>query len=164
MRGRSALPRSNAMPTAVSLFPTHYGRSVLTRGYQSSILVGMKNTMHADPTVAIAYIRVSTDDQNLGPEAQRASIAAWAGHQGVRVAAWFTDQGVSGGKPVDDRPALLAALEGLRTHGAGLLVAGKRDRIARDVVVAATVERLAQDVGARVVTADGVSADDTPEG
>lgn len=43
-------------------------------------------------------------------------------------------------------------------------VAGKRDRIARDVVVAATVERLAQDVGARVVTRDGLSADDTPEG
>ena len=120
--------------------------------------------MHTDPTIAVAYIRVSTDDQNLGPEAQRASIAAWAARQGARVAAWFTDQGVSGGKPVEDRPALLAALEAVRTHGAGLLVAGKRDRIARDVVVAATVERLAQDAGARVVTADGVSAEDTPEG
>src|SRR5206468_111147 len=64
----------------------------------------------------------------------------------------------------EDRPALLAALEAVRAHGAGLLVAGKRDRIARDVVVAATVERLAQDAGARVVTADGVSAEDTPEG
>src|SRR5437773_650500 len=117
-----------------------------------------------DPTVAVAYLRVSTEDQNLGPEAQRATITAWAARQGVRVAAWFTDQGVSGGKPVEDRPALLAALEAVRTHGAGLLVAGKRDRIARDVFVAATVERLAQDAGARVVTADGVSADDTPEG
>lgn len=117
-----------------------------------------------DPTVAVAYLRVSTEDQNLGPEAQRATITAWATRQGVQVAAWFTDQGVSGGKPVEDRPALLAALEALRTHGAGLLVAGKRDRIARDVVVAATVERLAQVAGARVVTADGVSADDSPEG
>jgi site-specific DNA recombinase len=125
----------------------------------------MKNAAPAgDPTVAVAYLRVSTEDQNLGPEAQRATIAAWASRQGVRVAAWFTDQGVSGGKPVEDRPALLAALEAVRTHGAGLLVAGKRDHIARDVVVAATVERLVQDAGARVVTADGVSADDTPEG
>jgi DNA invertase Pin-like site-specific DNA recombinase len=32
------------------------------------------------------------------------------------------------------------------------------------VVVAATVERLTQDAGARVVTADGVSIEDTPEG
>jgi DNA invertase Pin-like site-specific DNA recombinase len=43
-------------------------------------------------------------------------------------------------------------------------LAAKRDRIARDVVVAATVERLTQDAGARVVTADGVSIEDTPEG
>src|SRR5678816_2395195 len=94
-------------------------------------------TPTTSPAVAVAYLRVSTEDQNLGPAAQRATITAWAARQGVQVAAWFTDQGVSGGKPVEDRPALLAALEALRVHGAGLLVAGKRDRIARDVVVAA---------------------------
>jgi DNA invertase Pin-like site-specific DNA recombinase len=124
----------------------------------------MKRPINADPAVAIAYIRVSTEDQSLGAEAQRARIAAWATSSGVQVAAWFTDKGVSGGKPVEDRPALLAALQALRIHGAGRLVAAKRDRIARDVVVAATVERLAQDAGARVVTADGVSTEDTPEG
>ena len=43
-------------------------------------------------------------------------------------------------------------------------MAAKRDRIARDVVVAATIERLVADAGARVVTADGVSAEQTPEG
>ena len=58
----------------------------------------------------------------------------------------------------------MAALADLRAHGAGLLVAAKRDRIARDVVVAATVEQLAKDAGARVVTADGVTVEDTPEG
>lgn len=121
-------------------------------------------TPTSDPAIAVAYLRVSTEDQSLGPEAQRATITAWAARQGVRVAAWFTDRGVGGGKPVEERPELLAALDALRTHGAGLLVAGKRDRIARDVVIAATVERLVLNVGARVVTADGVSADDTPEG
>jgi DNA invertase Pin-like site-specific DNA recombinase len=40
-----------------------------------------------------------------------------------------------------------------------VLVAAKRDRLARDVVVAATIERLVQDAGARIVTADGVSAE-----
>lgn len=120
--------------------------------------------MAVDPAKAVAYLRVSTEDQNLGPEAQRTAIAAWAARQGVQVAAWFTEQGVSGGKSVEDRPALLGALEALGSHAAGLLVAAKRDRIARDVVVAATVERLVQAAGARVVTADGVSAEDTPEG
>ena len=43
-------------------------------------------------------------------------------------------------------------------------MAAKRDRIARDVVVAATVERLTQDAGAAVVTADGVAIENTPEG
>jgi site-specific DNA recombinase len=121
---------------------------------------------HATPAadLAVAYLRVSTEDQSLGPEAQRASISAWAARQGVQIAGWFVDRGMSGGKPVEDRPGLLEALQALRTHGAGILVAGKRDRIARDVVVAATVERLVQDAGARVVTADGVSAEDTPEG
>jgi DNA invertase Pin-like site-specific DNA recombinase len=45
-----------------------------------------------------------------------------------------------------------------------VLVAAKRDRLARDVVVAATIERLVQDAGARIVTADGVSAEATAEG
>ena len=113
--------------------------------------------------MAVAYLRVSTEEQNLGPEAQRAAIERWAASRGIRVLAWHEDR-ISGAAPVEGRAALLAALASLREHGAGLLVAAKRDRIARDVVVAATVERLTQDAGARVVTADGVSIEDTPEG
>ena len=45
-----------------------------------------------------------------------------------------------------------------------VLVAAKRDRFARDVVVAATVERVAAKAGATVATADGMSAEDSPEG
>lgn len=59
---------------------------------------------------------------------------------------------------------VLDALEDLRARRAGLLVAAKRDRVARDVVVAATIERLVAKACARLVTADGVSAEDTPEG
>jgi DNA invertase Pin-like site-specific DNA recombinase len=115
-----------------------------------------------DPKVAVAIVRVSTEDQNLGPEAQRATILAWAERSGVSVVSWQEDR-LSGATPAEDRPGLLAALAALRQHGAGLLVAAKRDRIARDVVIAATVEQLARDAGAKVVTADGVSVEDTPE-
>jgi DNA invertase Pin-like site-specific DNA recombinase len=104
-----------------------------------------------DPKVAVAYLRVSTQEQDLGPEAQRAAIEAWAARQGVRVVSYFEDR-LSGGSKVEDRPAMLEAFGALRTAGAGLLVAAKRDRIARDVVVAATVEQMARDLGARVVT------------
>ena len=114
-------------------------------------------------SLAVAVLRTSTEDQNLGPEAQRASIERWAASNGVSVVTWHEDR-LSGATPAEQRPGLMAALAALRAHGAGLLVAAKRDRIARDVVVAATVEQLARDAGARVVTADGVTVEDTPEG
>lgn len=121
-----------------------------------------KRRRHGNPAIAVAYIRVSTEDQRLGPEAQRASIEAWAAHQGVTVAAWHTDHGVSGGADLADRPALAAALADLRAHGAGLLLVAKRDRLARDVVIAATVERAAAQAGATIVSADGAGNGDTP--
>jgi DNA invertase Pin-like site-specific DNA recombinase len=110
---------------------------------------------------AIAYIRVSTDDQTLGPEAQRSAIEAWAAREGVQVTAWHVDHGVSGAAPLDRRPGLTAALGALE-RGA-VLVAAKRDRLARDVVAAAMIERLAAKAGASVVTADGVGSGDGPE-
>jgi len=116
-----------------------------------------------DPTRAVAYLRVSTEEQHTGPEAQRAAIESWAARAGVKVEAWFEDR-ISGVKQPADRPGLLDALGTLQASGCGILIAAKRDRLARDVVVAATIDRLVQAAGARVVTADGVSAEDTPEG
>lgn len=116
-----------------------------------------------DPAKAVAYLRVSTEDQALGPEAQRAAIETWAARQGVTVATWHTDQGVSGGSPIEDRPALLAALRDIEDQRAAHLVVAKWDRVARDVMIAAMVERMAERLGARVVSADGVGAGDGPE-
>jgi site-specific DNA recombinase len=111
--------------------------------------------------VAIAYLRVSTDDQKLGPEAQRAAIEAWALREGVTVVAWHTDV-LTGSADLEDRPSLAAALGELRPSGAGLFVVAKRDRLARDVYVAATIERAVSHGGARVVSADGTANGDTP--
>ncbi len=107
-------------------------------------------------------MRVSTEDQNLGPEAQRSALEAWAAREGVRIAAWHEDHGVSGAAPVESRPGLGAALTALRELGAGVLVVAKRDRVARDVVIAATVGRAAAAAGARLVSADGTGPGDTP--
>lgn len=109
-----------------------------------------------DPNRAVAYIRVSTEDQNLGPEAQRSQIKTWSARSGVDVIAWFEDHGVSGSKPLDERPELFKAIAALRESSAGVLVVAKRDRLARDVVIAGTVDRVAADLGAQVVAADGV--------
>jgi DNA invertase Pin-like site-specific DNA recombinase len=115
-----------------------------------------------DPSVAVASLRVSTDEQKLGPEAQRAAIGAWATREGVRVAAWFSDEGVSGGADLVERPGLVAAIAALRELRAGVLVVAKRDRLARDVYVALTLERVVAAAGARVACADGVANGDTP--
>ena len=123
-----------------------------------------KRIKAGDSKVAVGYVRVSTDEQSLGPEAQRAAIEKWAQSRGVRMAAMFEDHGISGGAPAEKRPGLLAALAALRENGAGLLVAAKRDRIARDTVIVAMVEQAAVRGGAVVTTADGASDGAGPEG
>lgn len=115
-----------------------------------------------DPRTAIGYLRVSTDDQALGPEAQRAAIERWAAGAGVTVVAWTEDLGVSGGASLDRRPGLLAAIDAAKVHRAGLLVVAKRDRLARDPIVAAMTEAAAARVGARVVSAAGEGEGDDP--
>ena len=47
----------------------------------------------ADPALAVAYLRVSTDDQKLGPEIQRDQIGRWAAANGVAVLSWHFDEG-----------------------------------------------------------------------
>jgi DNA invertase Pin-like site-specific DNA recombinase len=106
---------------------------------------------------------MSTERQDLSPDAQRAAIEAWAAREGVVVAAWHQDLGVSGGAALEDRPGLMAAIESVRIEGAGLLVVSRRDRLARDVLTAALVERLCERAGARVVGADGTGNGEGPE-
>jgi len=115
-----------------------------------------------DEKKAVAYVRVSTDEQQLGPKAQQDSIRAWAEKRGVSIVAWCQDQGVSGAAELVDRPGLMAALDALGEHRAGLLVVAKRDRLARDVLKAGAIEAAAAARGARVVSADGVAEGTDP--
>ena len=112
---------------------------------------------------AIGYLRVSTTDQHLGPEAQRAALDRWCAANGVDLVDVFVDHGVSGAAALDRRPALMSAVNALTEHGAGVLLVAKRDRLARDVMVAAMAERLVARAGAGIVTADGTGNGDTPE-
>src|SRR5262245_36387990 len=105
---------------------------------------------------AIAYLRVSPDKQaepGLCLEAQRASVAATAVRLGLAVRHEFVDAGVSGSLSIADRPVLMQAVGALR-RGDVLLVA-KRDRLGRDVIAVAMIERLIAKRGARVVSAAG---------
>ena len=108
-----------------------------------------------DALKAVAYIRVSTEEQHLGPEAQLAAIETWAARQNITLVAVHRDIGVSGATPLGDCKGLMAALEDLKVHGAGLLVVAKRDRLARDVMKSAMAEARAEALGARIVSAAG---------
>jgi DNA invertase Pin-like site-specific DNA recombinase len=109
---------------------------------------------------AIAYVRCSTDQQaesGLGLDAQRRAIEQSAARQGLAVAAFYEDAGLSGAKDIEARPGLLEAVSALR-RGDVLLVA-KRDRLGRDVVSVALIERLISRKGARVLSAAGEGTD-----
>jgi len=116
-----------------------------------------------NPKRAIGYCRVSTEDQRLGPQAQAESLRRWCAAQGVELVAIVTDHGVSGAAEIDKRPALMEALQLLRDHGAGVLIVAKRDRLARDVMIASAIERLAERSGATVKSADSAGNGTSPE-
>ena len=115
--------------------------------------------MTAQPR-AIGYRRVSTAEQagsGLGLDAQETAIAGAAARLSLALADTFTDAGVSGGLALEQRPALLAALNAL---GKGdVLIVAKRDRLGRDVLNVAMFERLAERKGARIVSAAGEGTD-----
>jgi DNA invertase Pin-like site-specific DNA recombinase len=105
--------------------------------------------------VAVGYMRVAAGERQISLAAQRVAIEAWATRQGIAIASWKADEGVSGEAPIAERPGLVAAYGAVREHGAGVLVAAKRDRFACDVFVAGLVEQAALANGAMVRTADG---------
>ena len=124
---------------------------------------GERGKGKTDPQRVIGYVRVSNGDQQLGPEAQRVALEQWCAAHGGQLVLTCTDRGVSGGAALDQRPGLLAALAAIKKLAAGVLLVAKRDRLARDTLVAAMVERLVERAGARVCTADGMAAGDGPE-
>ena len=113
-------------------------------------------------TKAVLYIRVSTDEQALGPVAQLDAAKRWAAAKGVELVSVHEDRGVSGGAELDRCPALLAAIDSIQAHGAGILLVTKRDRLARDVMKAAMVEHRVAKAGAKVMSCAGEGEGNDP--
>jgi len=109
---------------------------------------------------AIAYLRGSTEEQNNGIEAQRAQVERWAAANGVELVGEYVEH-VSGGASLDKRPVLNAAIDA--TIKGMILIVAKRDRVARDVMLSAMIERLIERKGGELVSADGAGNGSTPE-
>jgi len=122
-----------------------------------------KKPLKNNNSIAVAYIRVSTDKQEQSPTVQKETIRQWAAREGIEITSWHTDRGVSGGSSIEKRPALLDALESLASTRAGWLVVAKRDRLARDIMVAGFIELQASRRGAEIVSADGAGNGDSIE-
>lgn len=108
---------------------------------------------------AVGYVRVSTDKQDLGAEAQAASVEAWCLREGLELVAVFLDKDVK--SDAEDKPGLMEAIG----HVAGrALVASKRDRFARDTMLVGVLVRAVAKAGGVIRTTDGASSNDSPEG
>lgn len=112
---------------------------------------------------AVIYTRVSTAKQAMsenGLEAQMEDCIQYCEKNGLEVAGIYRDAGVSGSADIADRPGLLEAIEGLEKGS--ILVVAKRDRIARDVLISAVIEKMVSDKKASLVSADGAGNGDDP--
>jgi DNA invertase Pin-like site-specific DNA recombinase len=100
---------------------------------------------------AIAYVRSATGDRGLKGEAQREAIEKWAKTHRIQVVQWYGDDGPAENVSLDERRGLMAALLALRTRTAATLVVTSRDRLAKDSVALAMIERLASREDAKIV-------------
>jgi len=110
---------------------------------------------------AIIYTRFSprrNSDTSESCETQEAMCRECAAVQGWAVGAVYADKGMSGS--CSDRPGLSAALAALR-RGDVLLVY-KRDRLARDVLIAELTRRQVKAAGATIAAVSGdIAGDDS---
>ncbi len=114
---------------------------------------------------ALIYTRVSTNEQaesGLGLEAQMNACLAKAKELGSSETIPFTDAGLSGSTEIEDRPGLWAALSQLKRGD--VLIVAKRDRVARDMFLALTVERMIRAKKATFVSVAGEGSTDDLSG
>lgn len=126
------------------------------------MLVGMKKSPKApklNPSRAIALVRVSTEDQNLGVEAQRNQLRAYAVAQCLELVE-IIEERVSGAADLDDRQGFVQALVAMKAHSAGVLLLTARDRLARDIGQACAIERAVEAIGGLLRTCDSDPGDD----
>jgi len=111
--------------------------------------------MGKDLLRAVAYIRVSREDEN--PENQRHAIKEYAARHGVEIVKWYEDVGVSGGVPVFQRPGFRKLLRFADKERVRVLIIYDLTRFSRSFYDGLTAfHRLLQD-GWSVITVAGVS-------
>jgi len=90
---------------------------------------------------AFAYLRVSGKGQIEGDgfTRQLAAIKKYADANGIKIAKVFREEGISGTKELENRPALLELMTALHSNGVKLVMVEKLDRLARDLMIQETI-------------------------
>lgn len=102
------------------------------------------------------YLRVSTEEQQHGPDAQRATIS-----RQVHIDDWFEEH--ASGKNMTDRPVFRALLKKVCEEEACLVVS-KLDRLGRSVVDVLNVFEEVKECGAQIKVLDMGIDTSTPTG
>jgi DNA invertase Pin-like site-specific DNA recombinase len=117
---------------------------------------------------AIAYFR-SSSDTNVGEDKdtlkrQREAVAKYAKSAGYQVIAEYTDDGVKGADPVDQRPGFAAMMKHIAGNGVRTILVETAARFARDLIVQETGWRYLKDQGITLIAVDAPDSflDDTP--
>ena len=82
------------------------------------------------------YVRVSTEEQVLhgySIEAQKAALKEYCKKHGLKIVAFYIDEGISGAKPPLKRPALKALLDDVESGKIDMILFTKLDRWFRSV-------------------------------
>jgi len=72
---------------------------------------------------------------------QLQAIRAYAEAHGIRIMKVFQENGVSGAKDLENRPAFIELMEALHADGVKLVLAEKLDRLARDLMIQESILR-----------------------
>lgn len=85
-----------------------------------------------DPKKVVAYVRVSTDDQDQRPERQVDFLTPWAAEHGIEIVGWVIDEGTSAYKvPPLQRQKIREAIRIANTEKAGAILVEDLDRFCR---------------------------------
>jgi site-specific DNA recombinase len=106
---------------------------------------------------ALGYGRVSTVKQvvdGVSLEAQRIEITSFAIASGYDLLDVLCDDGISGSKDEEERPALAELLAAVRAGEVSVVIVCKRDRLARDQALAGHIETIIRRAGAELIAID----------
>ena len=110
---------------------------------------------HTGGVRAVVYVRVSTDEQKkgFGPESQREECQRYLARKGYTLIEATDDLGISGAKPLANRPGLQRAVALCTSGEADVIVVYAQDRLSRSNSGWETLALLARQGGWRLETA-----------